>query len=259
MMRYDQARAQDAPRQLVVNGQTIHLSSGNAARSLTTVLDFFEARCADVDGAIVEQTEAAIREYGRPASVPAGDTSPVLRDERVGRGFVACLDLGAQSLSPTEIAARLRRYNASGDVHDIGDVRYVFAEGDARSTHFVAMWSEGSFNLRQMVPADGGDAPGTDPADAPRPAGARRALHAFERGQSESITVYWSERTDSELEEHYRSSLPRHGWSLVEHPDRDLDSDAPRTLVAMNGSRMLTVVVRPEGARGSSAAVFTAR
>lgn len=258
MMRYDGARRQDAPRQLVLNGQTVHLSSGNAERSLTSVLDFFEARCSEVDGAIVEQTEAAIRQYGRSPRAPAGDPAPVLREERNGRGFVACLDLGRQSLSATEILDRVRRYNASGDVHDIGDVRYVFAEGDARSTHFVALWTDGSFNLRQMFP-EVDDAPGTDPRDAPRPPGARRALHAFERGQPESLTVYWSRQTDSELESHYRASLPRNGFRIVEHPERAPDPNAPRTLVAMNGSRMLTIVVRPEGTHGSSAAVFATR
>ncbi|MCA9610067.1 MAG: hypothetical protein KC619_30935, partial [Myxococcales bacterium] len=46
MMAYEHATHQDAPRDLVVNGQTLHLSSGTTTRSAIDVLDYFEARCA---------------------------------------------------------------------------------------------------------------------------------------------------------------------------------------------------------------------
>lgn len=52
MMVYAEARHQDAPRDLVLNGQTLRFSSGTTGHTTQQVLDYYQARCAEVDGAL---------------------------------------------------------------------------------------------------------------------------------------------------------------------------------------------------------------
>lgn len=258
MMAYAGARSQDAPRDLVLNGEVIRFSSGTADRTAAEVLDFFEARCAQADGGLYEQVLAV--HQAQPDVVPAPDERGMaLREDDGTRGYVACIDFGS-SIGFGELTARIQRYGQSGDVGEIGAMRYVFAEqaevDGALRTHFVAMWTTGSFNLTRMFPADG-DAPGRDIEGVGRPPEARRVLTGFERGVPYAMSVYQSRQDEADLERFYRRQLEREGFSFL---DGERRGDAPRTLVAEQGERMVTIVFTTDLATGgSSAAVIEAR
>ena len=259
MMQYTDARRQDAPRDLVLNGQVIRFSSGSASDDPEVVLDAFAARCASVDGQMLQQLEAVAADHPDDTRQPP-TSSPVMREWNGQNGYVACLDLGPESVPVTEIAERIRRFGQTGDVAAIGDMRYVFVErgsvdGETR-THFVALWTQGTFNVRAMFP-ESGDAPGRDVPDVTRPPDSRRMLSGYERGEPYGLTVYASRDGEAILENHFRHTLRVQGWSLVEGPD-GRPSDGPVVLVAEKGRRMVTVVVEPDARNGgSTAAVLT--
>lgn len=258
MMAYAGARSQDAPRDLVLNGEVIRFSSGTADRTADEVLDFFEARCAESDGGLHEQVLAV--HQARPGVVPEPpDRGMALREDNGRRGYVACIDFGS-SIGFAELTARIERYRQSGDVSDIGEMRYVFVEEDeidgAPRTHFVAMWTTGSFSLARMFPEEG-DAPGRDIEGVGRPPEARRVLTGFERGVPYAMSVYQSRDDEADLERFYRRTLEREGFTFL---DGERHPDAPRTLVAEQGERMVTIVFTTDVATGgSSAAVIEAR
>jgi hypothetical protein len=263
MMAYADARSQDAPRDLVLNGEVIRFSSGTADRTADQVLDFFEARCASSDGGLYEQVRAVHEAQPDVVSAPP-ERGMALREDDGARGYVACIDFGS-SIGFGELTARIDRYGESGDVSDIGEMRYVFVEqyeqdGAAR-THFVTMWTTGSFNIGRMFPEEG-DAPGRDIEGVGRPPGARRVLTGFERGVPYSMSVYQSREDEADLERFYRRALEREGFSFLEGQGHGAAgaSDAPRTVVAEQGERMVTIVFTTDvETGGSSAAVIEAR
>lgn len=260
MMRYAESRNQDAPRDLVLNGQVIRFSSGTADRSVDEVLDFFERRCADVDGGLTEQLDE-LRQQHEGRFPEDRSSSPTLREDNGREGYVACMDYG-QSLSVIELAQRLQRFGETGDVSHVGEMRFVFVRSretpEGPRTHFVAMWTTGSFDLGRMFP-ETGDAPGVDPEGFARPPRTRRVLSSFERGEPYTMTVYHTRDDQSALELHYRRELSQNGWTLLE-PARQAPADAPRTLVAEQGDRMVTIVFGTDIETGlSSAAVIDAR
>lgn len=256
MMRYAESRNQDAPRDLVLNGQVIRLSSGTADRSTREVLDFFEARCAEVDGNLGEELAALRRDH--PEAFPASaSATPVLREDDGRQGYVACMELDPE-MTTAELTRRLARFGETGDVADIGEMRFVFVEGSGERTHFVAMWTNGSFNLNRMFPEEG-DAPGQDADGIPRPPRSRRVLSSWERGEPYSISVYETRDDEADLERFYRRELARGGWTVLA-TDARAAGDAPRTLVAERGERMVTVVMTTDLAtQRASAAVIDAR
>jgi len=257
MMAYDDASHQDAPRDLVINGQILRLSSGMTDHSATDVLDFFEARCAAADGQLSLQIEQVLADH--PEVEGDSPDSPTVREDNGRTGYVACIDLGPNSIDIPELARRLGVFGETGDVAAIGDARYVFVEqtgsGDDTRTHFVAMWTEGEFNVNTMFP-ETGDAPGRDLDGVSRPPRARRVLSGHESGMPHSMTVYSTRLSEADLDSFYRRDLERNGWTLLELAE-PAPTAAPPTLIAERGERMVTIMFQPDAQRGgSSAAIF---
>jgi hypothetical protein len=201
-------------RPLRLNGETIHVGSTTEDLPLATVLDRAEAGCASnaagVAGEIASLPEALRRH------VPAGTrASGVLREDRGDRGIVACLvrDDDHVSTGMKESVARLGAMVSTGDLGQVGKLRYVFAERTMSGrTHVVAAWTDGPFNLYALVPEGGHDTPGTDPADAPRPPGALRILSADIDGVPYGVRLYDTAATPAEVIAVYDAAMPGRGW-----------------------------------------------
>jgi len=247
MMMLADAERQDTPREVLVNGQRVHFSSGVAPFGSREVLDRFEARCEEVDGGVMSDIQRVMTEHGEDPRAAGrverlGTVHPILRRDVGRNGFVACFDFGAESVGLRGVMERYHRYEQTHDLHDFGDVRYVFVEpaGENR-THFVAVWTEGSLRLDQLFPEEG-DAHGSDFADVPRPPGARRTLTAHEVGDDQFANVYsGSQMDEGELADFYRRELPGIGWRILDSDDpraRRLEDDR-HVLIAIRGEETL--------------------
>ncbi len=216
LMDYEGATSRDETREVVFNGQSLLFSTGRAGDPVSTVLDHFETACAGHDGGLTERYEAARTAQGR-----AEGHSPVFRYDADNAGVVACLDFGADDVSVTELGERVRQYGQSHDLHDLGDLRYVYAEGNDTntSTHFVTFWTAGSFRMDAIFPDDG-DGGGSDLPDVARPPGSRRTISATETGTNDTVVQYvGSEMTEWELESFYQHQLAASGWAVQDLPE----------------------------------------
>lgn len=255
-MRLAEAREQSAPTELSINGARMLVSSGMDDRSVSEVLDVFEARCRALDGDFAAQLEQA------GESIPEGGDwlDGTIRQGDDERAYVACLDLGQSGLDPAGLLARVQRFLDTGDLAEIGELRYVFAERAEHGTHFVAYWTEGAFPLRAMFPSEG-DAPGRDVEGVARPPGARRVLSATAAGEPYSLTVYAGASMGVEaLESFYRTSLVEQGFRLLEaEPGEAYEVDGDRGLVVEREGRIVTLVVADHPEVGATVEVVEAR
>lgn len=262
MMLISDAERQDAPRQMVLNGQRIQFSTGIAPYSVDDVLDRFEARCEQIDAELMEQLSETLAMHPDPErEARAASSSPVLRDENGGSGYVACLDLGSERVDTHALLQRFQRFERTRDLHAIGDLRYVYAQpiGDGERSHFVALWTDGSLRLGEIFPEDGGDARGEDPPGVPRPPGARRVLSAYESGDPQRATFYQtSELDEGGLASFYRRELSASGWTLLEPSDPRAHAlaDVRPALVAQREDRMVWFAFTTETSGRVGAAVI---
>lgn len=241
VMRYRDADWQGDVRELHLNQQRMFASLGVTNRSVANVLDHFEGVCEGRDGGMGEALAAIAT--SRPAS--RANARWAIRRELGDEGYVACIDVGERELPFAELTARLRRFQESNDVHDLGNLRYAYAhhgrqEGDG--VMFVAMWTEGSFDLDAMMP-ETGDAPGVDVDGVARPPAARRTMTISEAGVDHRATFYeGSSMSAWELAAFYRTELANGGYHLlVDPPTHEQNDDA--TLVAERDGQMLYVTV----------------
>jgi hypothetical protein len=218
LMLYANARSQSPPRELVLNGLGLHMSTGTSSDPPATVLAAFAAMCKTRAGNLA-------RSWAAPSTARAAEGREVgLLDGvlRVGddtRGALACFDVGTPELSLEEFVGRAQRVAETGDFAQLGALRYVSVEGSASGSFFVATFSEGPLSLAKAFPA-AGDAPGRDPELVPRPASARRILSAFSPGRDESANVYVSpDQSVEQLARFYRAQLPQRGFKLLPGPE----------------------------------------
>ena len=267
MMRYDGADRQGTPRQIYMNGERMVLATASTTNSLDAVLDYYEQRCMKRDGGLEQQllrASGATRPGALPVDERAIDTT--IRHDTGSRGYVACLDMGEGAVSIGELTQRLTAFADTGNLGEVGHLRYVYVTDEITKRHIVTFWTEESFNIAKMIPKTG-DAPGRDVDGLPRPAGSRRMLSAWEEGQPQSLTVYtFAQQGQAALETFYRAELPRRGWTVKSPRDlsagrlgRPAELDDVHVLGAERQGRSAFLVLGEDADGRGTLTVLTAR
>ncbi len=183
-----------------------------------------------------------------------------MRFETSHRGYVGCLDTGGDREDHESFMGRLQRFADTGNVSEVGFMRYLYAErlGD-EETFFVTIFSDTDLNLFEMFPTEG-DAPGRDPEGIPRPPDSRRILSAFVDDDPYTMTLYTTtEHSVREVLGHYRQTLPDAGWTAVEsHEGETVTHDGVTSLTYVRGERLTTLnIARDEEQGHTTATVLT--
>jgi len=238
LMQLPGAQTSAPARSVFVNGVTVHLRTATADQPLHLVLDRFHALCRARAGVDAPQDVMdKLRAHGTTVAGSPTAVDGVLRAESDSIGALACLDTGVP-LSLDELVSRLNDFVKSGDLSQVGELRYVLARRAEGKTSVLTMWTEGSTPLLKMFPAVG-DAPGQDPAGVPRAPGTRRVLSAWENGEPYSFAAYTCSGCDAgTLRAFYLDRLREDGWVV------DVVRSRPSTIVAHRAVR--TAVVRTE-------------
>jgi hypothetical protein len=206
-----------SPQPIVVNGQTMYLSSLEVEQPVAATLGHLRDRCK-------KWVSPALSGVGQlPATLAGRELAPELRnpvDWAVDRqdapdgttGQVACIAPPQEDAELVEVLGRIARFAETGDLAEVGNARYFLARRVTESrTHVLAIWTEGSFDLLGMFPGEG-DAPGTDSALVPRPPAARRVFSAVVPSRPYAARVYASRASRQEVLEHYDATLSAKGW-----------------------------------------------
>jgi hypothetical protein len=237
-------------RPLRLNGEPIFIVSTTEDASVTEVLNQTEARCKAGSAGMAAELEhlsEALKQQ-LPADVSGSRAAGILRETSGDSGVVACLvrDDGQPAGGLGKLAGNLGEMMRSGDLGALGRLRYVFAEKTRSGrTHVVAAWTEGPFNLFALVPGAGVDAPGSDPAQAPRPPRSQRILSADVEGVPYGVRVYDSASTPAEVVGVYDREMAALGWE----PAFGVPGDGPEQRAFTRPGADLLVITSPDGAR----------
>jgi len=228
LVKLTQAGNLNGVYRLRMNGEQVDVASASSDQSVKSILDGFEKACqTHADGMAVDfanlrpaiSAGAVLHTTGWPG---AG----VLRNGNDEGGVVACFAMGA-AVGETEAYKRVAAFAESGDLGKIGQIRYVTARRLSGVTHVVALWTEGSLDVKKMFP-ETGDAPGSDPKDVPRPPNGRRLFTAFAEGVPYAVRVYEAGASPDAVLAQYDQLLPKLGWA----PNADVAKEASQNKLA---------------------------
>lgn len=237
-------------RPLRINGEPIFVASAMEDAPLSAVLDRAEAGCkanAVRAGGEIDALPEALKQKIPPGTSASG----VLREQREGRGVVACLvrEDSQVSTGMKDTVARLSAMLSTGDLSQVGHLRYVFAETtESGATHVVAAWTQGPFNVLAMLPEAGHDAPGGDPPELPRPPRATRMLSADVEGVPYGVHLYDTTASPADVVALYDAQMPGRGWepSVPVSGGGPIEGQAQRAY-ARPGADLLVITSRDEG------------
>ena len=177
---------------IVFNGQRMLLGSEISDDDPGKILDRYEAHCKASPG----QPAAGWKDIDpkAAASAPEIATTGLMRSGTADEGTVLCFVKGADTKATA--AEAFRSFAETGELGALGRLRYVYAKTTKSGrTHVLTAWTEDKFNLVDMMPEEGKDAPGIDFPELPRVPNSTRALSAYAEGMPYGVNVY--KTTDS--------------------------------------------------------------
>jgi hypothetical protein len=197
---------------VTLNGQRFDTSNALTKRSLSDVLDYFQAQCKTSSVGLEERFNdlaPSIRDLTPPT--PGLEGIATVREQHDNRGFVFCI-APDHELTPKEKVRGLYEIQKSSEFSKLGDVRYIAAQEDPDgTTQLVAVWTHGKFNLYAMFPPDV-DCPGEDFQIAPRPEKSRRTFAGYVDGTPFGANVYTSEGPPDVVMKDVDAKLNTAGW-----------------------------------------------
>jgi hypothetical protein len=227
-----------------LNGQAMMISSHMTGESVHAVLDAADAQCRARSGGL-EKDVARLPQVAMAKLT--GFVFGVIRREWDNRGYVACIEReGDRGLAG--LASDLREVARTGDLAKVGTLRYVSVDRapGATKTHVLRQWTDGSFALGKVFPAEG-DAPGSDLPEVPRPDGARRVLDASVEGSRFGVRVYDAPEAGDVILARYDRDLAAKGWTKVALAEKD----AATTRVFDQGGADVFITATPSGERST--------
>jgi hypothetical protein len=209
-----------------LNGQSVFFSAGTSDDSVSKVLDRFEANCKAHRAFDAESWKNASDADTKNEETIA-DRMGVVRkeDPAKGDGMVMCF---TSDKGPRDFYKALQAFSDSGDLSDLGDVRYAhvsphrYKDGKTKAertnTNIQTMWTNGSFNIKALIGPDGKDANGSDFVSLPRPMNSVRRFTADAVGQPYAARVYESGDSADKVLADYNDRMMKDDWVVVQNP-----------------------------------------
>ena len=239
-------------RQLQLNGVRFSFRTQTVDAPLAEVLDHYETVCGTRDAWLDDPPTNLPSTHSDLMSIPELLRAMATQTARSdSAGHVACLDPDDSPQSLGSLANRLLSFARTGDLREVGNLRYVLARRIAGSsgdrTFLLTMWANSAIHLYRMLPHAGADAAGRDLVGVPRPANSQRILSAWEAQRPSGVFVYRvAASSAARLVSFYRTELPKSGWTILErNPSETIQVDGIYLLSAEKDNRLVTILSHP--------------
>ena len=195
------------PHRVNLNGEHAWIDVSATPLSVKEVLDRYETACHA--GGVKDWNESLGIEAGK-LDLDKMDLG-LVRNEKDGEGVVLCF---VKSPGAAGLLQRVKAFVASGDLGELGKVRYAFARATPHGSSVVTVWTDGRFDLNAVIGKRGGE-PGSDDPDLPRPDASRRIVSAGIEGTEYWTRVYATHDAPLEATANYESAMLDRGWLRV--------------------------------------------
>jgi len=214
LMRLPDAHYGRGVQELWINGMSLKVQSGSSRQDPLLVVAQFRQACRTKAAMQLNERErkqvAPLNEAGWFRAALDG----VLVKEGEAGTAVACIDAMGKAWGPLSIADAARRFVQSGDLLEMGRLRYAWVRPTKQGSVFLTFWTEGSTRLLEQFPQDQ-DAPGADFPGVGRVTGSQRFLSA--RLSDSFLAIYaHKEGAALELADRYRAELTRGGYQVLD-------------------------------------------
>ena len=206
------------PHKVNLSGESAWMSTGVVHQSVKEVLDRFETHCNE---------NGVTSEWNKAPEMPADEIDvgkldlSVMRDDRgTTEGSVVCFVKGPST--PDGLLSKVSAFVETGDLESLGHLRYAYASSDASGTYVMAMWTDGPFRTKRLVPHAGYE-PGADDPDLARPADSLRLGSADIEGTTYGAHTYLSTASPLDVTADYEKDMIARGFTGIRPPVDEVD------------------------------------
>lgn len=204
---------------LTLNGQPMWIGSSLAEDSVSVVLDRYQTDCEKNSAQPSESWRELAKKTDAKKESPSALATGVMRAGDSQEGTVVCFTKGENSKPTTKEA--LKTFAETGELGALGNLRYVYVKKSAKgNTIVLTAWTDDKFNLADLVPPEGSEAPGADFAEIPRPPTANRMMTVQVEGTPFGVNVYKSKQGPENVANFYDVEMQKRGWFAL---DPELD------------------------------------
>jgi hypothetical protein len=208
---------------VVFNGQPVHVGSSVTSDAPESVLRRYEEYCranrgqtgddfTDIERALAKSGGAATA----TAATPKADAAEIaktgyMKSVSDGAGAVVCFVKGPNTKPTT--AEAVASFVSTGELGAFGELRYAYAsKAPSGNTLVLTVWTDSTFNLRDMIPEDGHDCAGEDFAEVPRLPSSIRVMSAKAAGMPYGVNVYKTAEAPAKALEYFDREMKSAGW-----------------------------------------------
>jgi hypothetical protein len=233
---------------ITFNGQKMYLGSSVSEDSPKAVLDRYEGHCkADPGQPALGWKDIEKQAGGKVENAPEIATTGLMRAGDDAEGTVVCFVRGADTKATTEEA--FKSFAETGDLGALGKLRYAYAKKTRSGrTLILTAWTEEKFNLVDMMPEEGKDAPGEDFPELPRVPNSNRAISTHADGLPYGLNIYKTTEAPSKVLSFYDGEMVKRGFKGFD-PEMDEAKEGGMGRTYVKDGVVLTVATRvePEG------------
>lgn len=234
---------------LALNGQPVHVGSSVTEEDPATVLDRYDEYCkknfGQTDDWKSAGTPLAPQVSANGADKPALAKAGSVRSKGDADGAVVCFAKGPKTKPTT--AEAFESFMSTGYLGAFGELRYAYArKNPSGKTLVLTVWTDSEFNIREMIPEEGQDAPGQDFAEVPRVPNAQRVMSAKADGTPYGINVYKARQPAEQSLAFFDREMKAAGWFTYD-PEMTESDDKGLGRAYMKDAVVLTVSTSTQG------------
>lgn len=235
---------------LSFNGALFSVSTKVLDLTVEEALDRFVARCNRDTGQLTADLERELRPH---TGLRAGllQRMLVMRDVLDdGSATSVCLGgLGEGGL--TGLSSRVQAFAKSGDVSELGQLRYTFMRGAGKRTHVVLVSAEGPLQLGELFPTDARDVAGPEVVPGVRPTNSTRILAAAAASTPHMMNAFRVAAAPAAAMSDYGSKLEATGylptWIPSGHGTHyEVSQDTTFSRAYKRGNHVVVATSKPE-------------
>lgn len=251
-----------------LNGEHIFMGASTTAQPMKEVLDRFQKHCEESPSPFGELLKRAgtnppPAESGAASLLPAGSEGAfkgeAYRAETEKEGTLLCATRG--SLTGATPAEAIKAFGKTHDLGTLGKMRYAYVKKmPGGKTSVLTAWTDDSFSIERLMPADGSEPQGSDYGAVARPPSGKRVITAQIVGTQYGVRLYTSTESVANLVTFYDADMAKKGWlrqSKAEHPKMTAEQD-PNTVgghLYTKASLQAIVQITPSDSTTTSVAI----
>lgn len=228
-----------------LNGQTMFVGSAIAKDDVLGVLNRYEKHCRSNAAQSVDSWREIATGDAETQNSNGFFTSGLIRSGNDQEGTVICFVRSEKSKASAKEA--ISTFTETGELGALGQLRYVYVKRTpSGKAHVLTAWTMDKFSIKEIMPEEGKDVPGSDFSEVPRLPDSQRVLATQVEGTPFGVNVYRTTMGQDQVVKFYDEQMIKRGWFALDAEIEDKNPDHAKSHLYEKDGVVVTLATNME-------------